>query len=207
MGFLACLLAFASRDEQEVAGYADAMETIFSSWQEIALTEKHIKQLHGDLLKYSGKDERHRGNYKTLPNNVEAFAPDGESLGIVLETVTPFDTPRLMGELVPWTGTALASGELHPLLIITVFVVVFLEIHPFQDGNGRLSRILTTLLLLRSGYGYVPYKLAGECDRAEQGRLLSGAAPNAGYHPRRRAGLAALGGVFPEGAPAAKAVS
>ena len=151
------ITAFASRDEQEVAGYAAAMETVFENWEAIALTENHIKQLHRDLLKYSAKDERHRGAYKTLPNNVEAFGPDGESLGTVFETATPFDTPRLMSELVDWARGLLETKSLHPLFVIAVFIVIFLEIHPFQDGNGRLSRVLTTLLLLRAGYGYVPY--------------------------------------------------
>jgi Fic family protein len=149
--------SFETRDEQEVAGYAAAMEMVFASHQKIALTENHMMQLHRDLLQYSNKDERHRGAYKTLPNNVEAFGPDGEGLGIVFETATPFDTPRLTQELIDWTRNTLAEGELHPLLVISVFVVVFLAIHPFQDGNGRLSRILTTLLLLRAGYAYVPY--------------------------------------------------
>jgi Fic family protein len=148
---------FATRDEQEVAGYAAVMETIFPNAEAILLTENHIKQLHRDLLQYSDKDERHRGQYKTLPNHVEAFGPDGKSLGVVFQTATPFDTPRLMEELVAWTFMNLDTSELHPLLITAIFIVVFLEIHPFQDGNGRLSRILTTLLLLRAGYAYVPY--------------------------------------------------
>jgi Fic family protein len=148
---------FASRDEEEVAGYAETMETVFAHFKEIALTENHIKQLHRDLLQYSSKDERHRGEYKTHNNHVEAFGPDGESLGIVFETATPFDTPRLMTQLVEWTRENFESGELHKLIVIAVFVVVFLAIHPFQDGNGRLSRILTTLLLMRAGYDYVPY--------------------------------------------------
>ena len=149
--------SFATRDEQEVAGYADTMQMIFASWQAIDLTENHIKQLHLELLKYSLKDERHRGEYKTLPNHVEAFDPDGRSLGVVFETATPFQTPDRMADLVAWTRQSLGDGELHPLLVIGVFVVTFLAIHPFQDGNGRLARILTTLLLLHSGYGYVPY--------------------------------------------------
>lgn len=147
----------ASRDEQEVAGYAEAMETVFAHWRNIPLTENHIKQLHRDLLRYSSKDERHRGEYKKHVNHVAAFGPDGESLGIVFHTASPFDTPRLMTELVAWTCAAMEETQWHPLIAIAVFVVVFLEIHPFQDGNGRLSRILTTLLLLREGYAYVPY--------------------------------------------------
>ncbi len=149
--------SFTSRDEEEAAGYADVMETIFTHWEDIALTENHIKQLHRDLLQYSSKDERHRGEYKTHNNHVEAVGPGGESLGIVFKTATPFDTPRLMVELVETTQGNLESGGLHPLINIALFIVVFLEVHPFQDGNGRLSRILTTLLLLRSGYAYVPY--------------------------------------------------
>lgn len=151
------ITSFASRDEQEIAGYAAAMETVFAHYAAIDLTENHIKQLHRDLLQYADKDERHRGAYKTLDNHVEAFGPDGSSLGVVFETATPFETPAQMEALTTWTRRALDDGELHPLIITGVFVVVFLAIHPFQDGNGRLSRILTTLLLLRTGYEYVPY--------------------------------------------------
>ncbi len=148
---------FKNRDEQEVAGYADVMETIFESWAEIALTENHIKQLHRDLLRHTDKDRRHRGAYKILDNHVEAFGPDGESLGVIFETAKPLETPTKMADLVTWARNALEERALHPVLVIAVFVVVFLAIHPFQDGNGRLSRVLTTLLLLRAGYAYVPY--------------------------------------------------
>jgi Fic family protein len=148
---------FETRDEQAVAGYAATVETVFAHAGEISLTENHIKQLHRDLLLHSGKDERHRGAYKTNTNHVSAFDADGKEVGIVFETATPYDTPQLMEELIAWTGTELNDGPLHPLLVIAIFIVVFLEIHPFQDGNGRLSRILTTLLLLRSGYTYAPY--------------------------------------------------
>ncbi|MFH2135313.1 MAG: Fic family protein [Pseudomonadota bacterium] len=148
---------FSSRDEQEVAGYAEVMELVFSSWKDITFTENHIKQLHQNLLVYSEKDAWHRGNYKTTSNSVAAFDENGTQLGIVFQTVSPFDTPRLMTELVTWVQEERDSKHLHPLLIIAVWVVVFLEIHPFQDGNGRLSRVLTTLLLLQSGYAYVPY--------------------------------------------------
>ncbi len=149
--------SFASRDEQEVAGYAEVMETIFASWDAIDLTENHLRQLHRDLLKHSTKDERHRGEYKTLPNDVAAFDADGKNLGVVFETTTPFSTPGQMAALIEWTAKALSDQAVHPLIIIAVFIVSFLAIHPFQDGNGRLSRVLTTLLLLRSGYAYVPY--------------------------------------------------
>ena len=165
---------FDTRDEQEVAGYADVMNTVYSHADAIDLTENHIKQLHRDLLTYSNKDERHRGNYKTNPNNVSAFDEDGKEVGVVFETATPFDTPRLMSELVDWTANALKQKELHPLLVIAIFAVVFLEIHPFQDGNGRLSRVLTTLLLLRSGYAYVPYSsLESVIEQSKEGYYLA----------------------------------
>ena len=133
------------------------MPKILKLIAEIDLTENHIKQLHGQLLAYSTKDERHQGHYKAHPNNVEAFDIEDGSLGVVFETATPFDTPGRMEALVAWTNTALEDGEFHPLIVLAIFVVVFLAIHPFQDGNGRLSRVLTTLLLLRIGYDYVPY--------------------------------------------------
>ena len=149
--------SFTTRDEQEVAGYAKVMELVFTSWQDIAFTENHIKQLHQNLLAHSEKDARHRGSYKTMSNSVVALDENGAQIGVVFQTATPFDTPRLMTELVAWVHQERALGRLHPLLIIALCVVVFLEVHPFQDGNGRLSRVLTTLLLLQSGYAYVPY--------------------------------------------------
>ncbi len=149
--------SFATRDEQEVAGYAELMDLVFASWQDIPFTENHIKQLHQILLRHSEKDARHRGHYKTHSNSVAAFNEAGTQLGIVFETASPFDTPHLMAEMVAWVNQARKTAQLHPLLIIAVGVVVFLEIHPFQDGNGRLSRVLTTLLLLQAGYAYVPY--------------------------------------------------
>jgi len=148
--------SFSTRDEQEVAGYANAKDLIFDSFEEIALNENHIKQLHGALLKYSSKDEGHRGEYKNITNNVEAFDINGESLGVVFQTATPFETPLMMSALLDWYTTQEIEKAQHPLLIIAVFIVVFLAFHPFKDGNGRLSHILTTLLLLRHGYAYVP---------------------------------------------------
>ena len=148
---------FATRDEQEVAGYATVMELVFTSWQDIAFTENHIKQLHQNLLAHSEKDAWHRGNYKTISNSVVALDDKGVQIGIVFQTASPFDTPRLMTELVTWVQEQSAAKQLHPLLLVALWVVIFLEIHPFQDGNGRLSRVLTTLLLLQAGYAYVPY--------------------------------------------------
>ena len=165
---------FETRDEQEVAGYAEVMETVFHAWEDIPITENHIKQLHRDLLRYSTKDERHRGAYKTIRNDVGAFDETGKMVGIVFETATPFDTPLRMAELVEWLNDARELKRLHPLLIIAVFIVVFLEIHPFQDGNGRLSRIMTTLLLLQAGYAYVPYSsLESVIENSKDGYYLA----------------------------------
>lgn len=149
--------SFKTRDEQEVAGYAEAMDTVFQAYEDMRITENHIRQLHQILLRHSDKDERHRGDYKKLPNHVVAIDEMGKEIGVVFETTSPFDTPREMEELVHWVNKAIDENSLHPLLSIAVFVVVFLAIHPFQDGNGRLSRILTTLLLLRAGYSYAPF--------------------------------------------------
>lgn len=149
--------SFESRDEQEVAGYAKVMELVFTSWEYIPFNENHIQQLHRDLLTYVDKDEGHRGKYKTHENKVVARDTNGKVIGIVFETASPFDTPRLMADLVAWFRMEQESRTLHPLLAIAVFIVTFLAIHPFEDGNGRLSRVLTTLLLLQAGYAYVPY--------------------------------------------------
>jgi Fic family protein len=166
--------SFASRDEQEVVGYAEVMDSIFSSWESIPFTENYIKQFHKMLLKYSPKDERHRGEYKKFSNSVQAFDADENSLGIVFETTSPFDTPRQMAEIVAWTADHLISSAIHPLLTISIFVVTFLAIHPFQDGNGRLSRILTTLLLLKAGYSYVPYSsLESIIEESKEGYYLA----------------------------------
>ena len=133
-----------TRSEQEVVGYAEVIELIFQSWESIRINENHIKQLH-------------RGKYKKSSNEVAVFDSKGKQIGVIFKTSSPFDTPRFMKELILWFKEALESQSLHPLLIIAVFTVVFLQIHPFQDGNGRLSRLLTTLFLLRQGYTYVPY--------------------------------------------------
>ena len=166
--------SFTTRDEQEVAGYAEVMELVFSSWEHISFTENHIQQLHRDLLVHSEKDDWHRGNYKTTSNSVSAFDEEGKQVAEIFETATPFDTPRLMTELLVWYREVRSTDSVHPLIAIAVFVVVFLEIHPFQDGNGRLSRVLTTLLLLQAGYAYVPYSsLEGIIEQNKQGYYLA----------------------------------
>ena len=149
--------SFANRDEEEVAGYAKLADTIFEDLEIIPLSENYIKQLHKILLEYSSKDEKHKGEYKKISNSVVAYDSDGKEIGIVFETATPFETPLKMQELIEWTNKNLTERYYHPLIVIGIFVVNFLAIHPFQDGNGRLSRALTNLLLLKSGYLYIPY--------------------------------------------------
>ena len=149
--------SFASRDEEEVAGYADLMNAVFDDYSVIPFSENSIKHLHHVLLRYVGKDERHRGEYKTMSNSVVAKDFTGREIGTVFKTATPVETPRRMEELVEWTRKNLEDPLSHPLIVIGVFIVHFLAIHPFLDGNGRLSRALTTLLLLKKGYAYIPY--------------------------------------------------
>lgn len=148
---------FQTRDEQEVAGYAFVCEQIYDHYTAIPFTENMIKQLHTWLLQYVDKDDRHRGEYKKIPISIEAFDEAGRRVGVIFETTSPFETPLQMENLIGWTKEAFEKKILHPLIVIALFVVIFLAIHPFQDGNGRLSRLLTTLLLLKSGYLYAPY--------------------------------------------------
>lgn len=149
--------SFKTRDEQEVAGYSDLLTTIFDNYKDIPLTENYIKQLHKTLLAYSDKDERHRGEYKKDTNRVAAFDADGNEIGSIFETATPFDTPRLMEDIIKWTNNTLEDKYFHPIITIGVFIIHFLSIHPFTDGNGRMSRALTVMLMLKNGYDYMPY--------------------------------------------------
>jgi Fic family protein len=145
------------RDTQEARGYYELLQDIFDNYQDISLTENVILHLHNQLLKYSYKDERHKGAYKHLENRVEAKNADGETIGIIFETTPAYLAPKAMAEFVSWAYGELDSGRNHPLVVIGAFIVEFLKIHPFVDGNGRLSRILTDLLLLRAGYAYTSY--------------------------------------------------
>ncbi len=148
---------FADRDQQEVKGYFELLRNVFDSWKTIRFSENTIKHFHRELLKFVEKDQTHRGEYKKKENRVHMIDEAGQSRGILFETIPAYLTPKAMQELVEWTQQALQDGELHPLMIVGHFLVEFLKIHPFEDGNGRLSRILTNLLLLQHGYAYVPY--------------------------------------------------
>jgi Fic family protein len=143
-----------SRDEQEVAGYLEVLELVLGSYEHMPLTEALILQLHRDMLKYSVRDERQRGRYKFGPNRVEAKDPGGNVVGIIFDPTPPHLTPKAMEELMQWWHWAAQNSHKHPLLRIGSFIFEFLAIHPFQDGNGRASRLLTNLLLLQSGYAF-----------------------------------------------------
>ncbi len=149
--------SFSNRDEQEVAGYAKAMQLIHDSYDEIDLSENNIKYLHKVVMQFSEKDNWHLGEYKKHPNHVAAFDSQGNQVGMIFETATPLETPRLMEMLVGTTQERFQDEDIHPLLTIADFIVRFLAIHPFQDGNGPLSRILTNLLLHRHGYTFAQY--------------------------------------------------
>lgn len=144
------------RDEQEVVGYYEALKIILENFTDVPLTQNHIHQLHSLLLKHSDKDQSHKGRFKQLSNQVVAHYPDGTQR-IIFKTTAPHLTASEMESLVLWTNERFERQDLHPLLIVSAFVYEFLSIHPYQDGNGRLSRLLTTLLLLQSDYRFVQY--------------------------------------------------
>jgi Fic family protein len=145
-----------TRDQQEVVGYYDVLELIYESFADISISKNYIQQLHQRLLKYSTKDERHRGNYKNLSNKVVANYPDGIQK-VIFNTTEPHLVENEMTDLIDWANQQLKLNEIHPLVIIGLFIYEFLSIHPFQDGNGRLSRLLTNLLLLKNDYQFIQY--------------------------------------------------
>ena len=148
---------FKDRDTQEVKGYYELLKNVFDSWQSIKLNEGTIKHFHQEILKYVEKDSFHRGQYKVTENKVQMVDAKGNIVGTIFDTTPVYLTPIEMQELVEWTIKAIKEQKYHPLLIAANFVVEFLKIHPFRDGNGRLSRILTNLLMLQAGYLYMPY--------------------------------------------------
>ena len=145
-----------TRDQQEVIGYYDTLELIYNNYENIPLTENYIKQLHQNLLKHSDKDTRHRGQYKALSNKVVANYPGGVQK-VIFNTTEVHLVESEMNTLINWTNEQFEKQEIHPLIIIAHFIYEFLSIHPFQDGNGRLSRLLTTLLLLQNEYLFIQY--------------------------------------------------
>ncbi len=148
---------FSNRDKQEVQGYYELLQNVFDSWGQLRLSENSIKHFHKELLKYVEKDALHRGEYKKKENKVVMIDEAGKTVGKIFDTTPPYLTPKETQELAEWTQSAFSKKKFHPLLIIGNFIVEFLNIHPFEDGNGRLSRILTNLLLIKAGYLYMPY--------------------------------------------------
>ena len=149
--------AFKTRDEQEVGGYLEVLKLVFEQWEDMPFSESTILSLHQKMLGYSDKDQRHKGVYKFGSNRVEARDPDGQLVGVIFDPTPPHLVPKEMSELLAWTQTELATDNFPNLLIISNFIFEFLAIHPFQDGNGRMSRILTNLLLLQRGYDFAPF--------------------------------------------------
>ena len=145
-----------SREEQEVVGYYEALQVILENYKEIELSERYIHQLHSLLLRYSTKDQGHKGQYKSLSNQVVANYPGGRQRTI-FRTTEPALTSKEIEELISWTNERLFHGDMHPVMLTAAFVYEFLSIHPYQDGNGRLSRLLTTFLLMKQGYAFVQY--------------------------------------------------
>jgi Fic family protein len=145
-----------TRDEEEVVGYYDVLQIILDNYETIKLTENYLHQLHSILLKHSGKDQRHKGSYKNLSNKVVANYPDGTQRTI-FKTTEPHLTPAEMQILITWAKERFTKADTHPLVIIAVFIYEFLSIHPYQDGNGRLSRLLTTLLMMQQDYKFIQY--------------------------------------------------
>jgi Fic family protein len=142
------------RDEQEVAGYYEALETICTSFDDIDITEGNIKNLHAILMKHCEKDKWHSGDYKQVSNAVAATYSDG-TRKIIFKTAEPgFETEEAMRKLFAWYKS---DKETLSIIKCALFVYDFLSIHPFQDGNGRLSRLLGTLLLLKHGYSWIQY--------------------------------------------------
>ena len=142
------------RDSQEVVGYFEVLDLISESYKNIQLTENHIKSLHNSLMKYSDKDQWHKGDYKVHSNAVEASFPDGSRQIIFQTTEAGFATEDAIRQLLNWYNT---EKEVHPLVKVAYFVYDFLSVHPFQDGNGRLSRLISTFLLLKNGYKWIQY--------------------------------------------------
>lgn len=143
-----------TRDEQEVGGYLESMEFVFSNFTDLPITESMILHLHQQMLKHSSKDERHRGQYKFGSNKVQAMDQSGNVLGVIFDPTPPHLVSKEMQELIEWYQWAQEDGKKHPLVLLANFVFEYLAIHPFQDGNGRTSRLLTNLMLLRDGYQF-----------------------------------------------------
>lgn len=143
---------FKTRDEQEIAGYVECLERIFEHYEVMKVSESMILNLHQDMLVYSERDQGHKGHYKAGSNRVEAKDSQGQVVGVIFDPTPPYLVPKEMHELIDWYHWAITQKQKHPLILIANFIFEYLAIHPFQDGNGRTSRLLTNLMLLHHGY-------------------------------------------------------
>ena len=143
---------FKTRDEQEIAGYLKCLESVFNNYNNIPISESSILALHQDMLIFSERDVRHKGHYKFGSNRVEAKDATGNIVGVIFDPTPPYLVKKEMQELIDWYLWASATKVKHPLILIANFIFEYLAIHPFQDGNGRTSRLLTNLMLLQQGY-------------------------------------------------------
>jgi Fic family protein len=142
------------RDSQEVVGYFEVLDIISESFQDIDISENSLKNLHNILMKHSVKDDWHKGDYKQHNNAVEAIYPDGTRTIIFQTTEAGFQTQEAMQSLIHWYRN---DTKTHLLVKCALFAYEFVSVHPFQDGNGRLSRLIASLLLLKEGYSWIQY--------------------------------------------------
>lgn len=145
---------FKTRDEQEIVGYLQCLELVFDNYNNIPINESYILQLHHNMLIHSEKDMRHKGHYKFGSNRVEARDNSGKIVGIIFDPTPPHLVKKEMHELIDWYTWATQTRAKHPLILVANFIFEYLAIHPFQDGNGRTSRLLTNLMLLQQGYRF-----------------------------------------------------
>lgn len=138
-----------NRDEQEIAGYRDVLNIIHESFDAIPITQNYILQLHKIL--YSHMNNPMAGKTKSVQNYISATYPDGHA-EILFTPLSPYDTPEALDKICEEYNRVIGNMEVEPLIAIPIFIHDFLCIHPFNDGNGRMSRLLTTLLLYRSGF-------------------------------------------------------
>ena len=168
-----------NRDEQEIAGYRDVLRVIHENFDVIPITQNYILQLHKML--YSHMNNPIAGRTKTVQNYISATYPDGR-VETLFTPLAPYETPEALDRICAEYNRVIGNMELEPLLAIPIFIHDFLCIHPFNDGNGRMSRLLTTLLLY----------LSRSQDRPKQGPVLRGAGTVADRLARRHGGCGAL---------------
>ena len=169
-----------NRDEKEIAGYRDALNTVHENFEYIPLTPNYILQLH--KIMFAHTDSAFGGSFKSVQNYISATDADGRTYAL-FTPLAPYETPGAMQSICNAYNLALGEGKVDPLLIIPCFIHDFLCIHPFIDGNGRMSRLLTTLLLYRSGYGIGKYiSLESKIAKTKESYYVALEASQSGWH-------------------------